>query len=240
MDVNEVIRRTIGGAQNSSLEYMKRFSLCDCITIPIPDTYTAMGAGLELFLEKFVPGERFIMPYAQVLPEDKLKKMRPIAYKTPKKIDTFLWSPFHEATSQYYSMGDEIKYAFRLKGGFLVNWKAARRVQPPTKTELLEQVRRMDKKVSRIWPDAKKIMIMYERSRMIDKSQGKRLNEFTKESLNILNWPVVKMELTEYDSLRPRKKIGIDENGIVWNGWEHYSKEAYKRLTNKIIKEETR
>ena len=57
MNENERILKVIYGTQESSLDYIKRFSMCDCLTLYMPDTYTAMGAGLELFNNKFIAGE---------------------------------------------------------------------------------------------------------------------------------------------------------------------------------------
>ncbi len=224
----EIIRLAIEGGQHSSLEHKKRFSMCDCISIKMSDSYTAMGAGLELFLKKFNAGEKFVMPYASKLPTDQLKMMRPIAYKIPKQIDTFLWSPFHEATSQYYDLGDGIRYAFRLKGGFLVKFGVAKRIKRPTPKELDAQLVEMNEKIDRMWgPDVKKIMIHYETSRAIDGKLKKRLVDFTRRSNEILGWPGVQMKLSDYDVRGPRKNLGMDENGIVWNGWEHYAPQAY-------------
>jgi hypothetical protein len=199
-----------------------------------------MGAGLELFLKKFVPGKKFTMPYADKLSPDQLKMMRPVAYKIPRKIDTFLWSPFHEATSQYYDLGDGVRYAFRLKGGFLVKFGVAKRIKRPNPKELENMLAEMDKRVNENWGShVKKIMVRYECSRAQDRTIIKRLANFTRKAAHILGWPTVQMELTACDAKEPQNYCGQDKNGIVWTGWEHYAKQSYDQLTSKIKGAET-
>ena len=235
MTNEDIIKLAIKGGQHSTLGYKKRFSICDCITIKTLDCYTAMGAGLELFLNRFNAGEKFVMPYAKTLPPSQLKMMRPVAYKIPNKIDTFLWSPLHEATSGYYDLNDNIKYSFRLKGGYLVRFGVAKKIERPTDKELKEQIVEMDKKINQMWgPNVKKIMICYESSRAQDKIIERRLAEFTKTTKDLLKWPVVQMELTDLDVKEPRSFVGPDENGVIWNGWEHYSNKAYDIMNRKI------
>ena len=230
MTKDELIQLAIWGKQKSSLEYMKRFSMCDCLTVKMEDTYTAIGAGLECFLNKFIPGEKWIAPWANKLDEKQLKMMRPVGYKIPKKIDTFLWSPFHEATSTYWDLNDNIKHSLRLRGGFLEKFGVATRVQPPSLNNLLIQVKEMDSKVNEFWgPNVKKIMLYYDNSRALDKQI---LNKFRKEVEKILDWPIVKVTLTEFDA--QNKETEDKDNGIIWNGWEHYSIQTYKNFYTKI------
>ena len=99
MTNEERLQKVIFGTQYSSLEYVERFSMCDCLTLGMENTYTAMGAGLEVFLRKFSPGEKYVMPYAGKIPKDQEAQFRPVGYKIPKRIRTFLWSPFHDSTS---------------------------------------------------------------------------------------------------------------------------------------------
>ena len=109
MDEQQRMHRVVYGKQDSSLEYFKRFAICDCLTLYMPNTYTAMRAGLELFLHKFKPNEKYVLPFANKLPEEISRKFRPLAYKVPKTIDTFMWSPFRT----YWSLQDRVRHAYR-------------------------------------------------------------------------------------------------------------------------------
>lgn len=233
MTKDELIQLAVWGKQKSSLDYMKRFSMCDCLTIKMDDTYTAIGAGIDCFINNFVPGEKWIAPFAQKLDEKQLKMMRPVGYKIPKKIDTFFWSPFHEATSTYWDLGDETIYSFRLRGGFLEKFGVATREKRPSMKYLLDKVVEMDKKVNEMWgPNVKKIMLFYDHSRMLDQQIRKRLEKFNEESSKILQWPTLKIELTDVD---PSCKEEANTNGKAgWSGWEHYNRDTYKQFYKQI------
>jgi len=229
MDEKERQQRTTIGQQNSSLEYIKYFCICDCITLGMPEGYTAMGAGLELFLSKFQPGEKYIQPFALKIPKNKTGIFRPFAYKIPKKIDAFLWSPFHDALSTYWDLGDDCRHAYRFKGQLLKRLGLASKLKAPIIQGIRQQLRIMDKKVDRIWNSPKKILVFYDHSRLKECPAKKKLNIFNKMASDILGWPVVQMKLTKYDAKGPSEKYTK-----CWWGWEHYSKEAREVFYNEI------
>ena len=229
MDEKERQWRTTIGQQNSSLEYIKYFCICDCITLGMPEGYTAMGAGLELFLDKFQPGKKYIQPFAMKLPKDKMKHFRPFAYKVPKKIDAFLWSPFHDALSSYWDLGDDCRHSYRFKGQLLKQLDLAKRLKAPSLETIKKHLRLMDKKVNKIWDNPKKILVFYDHSRLRDGPAKNKLKTFNKMAKNILKWPIAQMELTEYDA-----KDKSEKDIKSWWGWEHYSRESRDLLYSKI------
>jgi len=229
MDNKERLRRAAVGQQNSSLEYVKYYCLCDCITLNMSESYTAMGAGLELFLDKFQPGEKYIQPFAMKLETGKTGNFRPLAFKTPKRIDVFLWSPFHEALSTYWDVGDDCRHSYRFKGQLLRDLRLAKKIEDPTVKEFKQQLRLMEKKVNRIWDRPQKILIFYEHSRLREGPAREKLELYNRLSQKILKWPVVQMKLTQYDG-----KDKTDKPEKCWWGWEHYAKETRKLFFNEI------
>lgn len=229
MDQAERERRAAVGQQNSSLEYVKYFCICDCITLGMPDGYTAMGAGLELFLEKFKPGEKYIQPYAMKVPAKNSGSLRPFAYKIPKKIDAFLWSPFHDALSTYWNLGDGCRHSYRFKGQILREKGLASKMKAPPLREIEQQIYQMDKKVDEIWNNPKKILVLYDHSRFQNCPAKQRLIKFNQMAQRILKWPEAKMKLTQYDA-----KDKSEKATKCWWGWEHYAKESRTKFYNEI------
>lgn len=233
MEEEERLVRVVYGKQESSLEYFKRFAVCDCLSLYMPGTYTAMGAGLELFLHKFKPGEKYVLPFANKIPDSINKKFRPLAYKVPTKTDTFMWSPFHDALSTFWGLGDGVRHAYRFKGQLLRDLKVARQLKRPNLIIVRKHIEQMDKKVSRIWPEAKKILVFYDDSRLISCPAKKRLRQYRKVAKKTLDWPIVKVELTEGD---PQNKADEQNKKNLWLGWEHYCPET-RELFYKNIRE---
>jgi hypothetical protein len=200
----------------------------------MPDSYTAMGAGLELFIDKFKPGKKYIQPFAMKLPKDKVGHFRPFAYKVPKRIDAFLWSPFHDALSSYWDLGDDCRHAYRFKGQLLEDRGLATRLGAPSIKKIKEHIVVMDEKVDKIWRKPKKILVFYEHSRLREGPAKKKLRMFNKMAKDILGWPVVQMHLTRYDAKDAKDK---SENSTkCWWGWEHYAQESRALMYNKIKK----
>jgi hypothetical protein len=227
---------SIGKQQASSLEYVKRFSLCDCLTANLHDSYTAMNMGIEVFLTKVVAGEKLIVPYANKVPIEELPRFRPIAYKIPKGISTFLWSPFHDAVCQYYDFGDGIRHSRRHEGPMLVGLGAAKRIPDVSVDEIAKQIGQLDAKVSELWRNPTRILVLYHYERMSDLPWDlpikKRLIELTRLSKQILKWPVAEMRLSELDGWNNADVQAHPEKS--WNGWDHYDIKGIHSLYGRI------
>ena len=229
MNEEERLRRTIDGQQTSSLEYVKYFCICDCLTLGMPEGYTAMGAGLELFINKFNPGEKYIQPFANKLPKGEEGKYRPLAYKIPKSIDAFIWSPFHDALSSHWDLGDGCRHAYRFKGELLRKLGLATRAKDPTIQETKKHILLMNEKIDKIWNVPKKLLVFYEHSRVKNVQIRKELDRYNNMASKLLDWPVLQVELSDTDA-----KDASEKDIKKWWGWEHYSKETYLNIYNEI------
>ena len=232
MNENERMLRVIYGKQESSLDHIKRYSLCDCLTLFFKNTYTAMGCGTNVFNEKLHPGQKYVMPFANKLPDEKLRKLRPVAYKTPQTIESFLWSPFHDSTSWFYDLGDDIPHAFRFRGLLLDKYGCVEeKINRPQFPEIRKTITTMRDKVEEIWPDANKILIFYDYSRFHNKEAKQRMDHYRRISLDVLkDWHHLKVELTDEDAMGKEDSSEIRR----WNGWEHYAPKTREILLNQI------
>jgi len=219
-----LIKKTINGVQNSSLEYMKRYSLCDCVTLGFPETYNAMGLGLDVFNSKIEAGKKYIMPYANKVSEEDIRILRPVGYKTPKEIETFLWSPFHDSTSTFYDLGDDVIHSFRFKGQWLRKYSFVKQRSEPLFTEVIRSIKTMKTKIYNMWgSDVNCMLLFYDNSRLNNKTVKKRMERYNEISLEVLHdWHELKVELTEED------KEGKE--------WEHYKRPARMNLLDQIKK----
>jgi hypothetical protein len=219
-----------------SKEYVQRFSMCDCITLHrknLPNVYTAHGAGLELFLKRLWPGRKWYMPYVNKLDDETLRQLRPVAYTIPKNVDTFIWSTFHDGVSSYWDLGDGVRYAYRSRGSKLKKLGIAKHVPAPPESELRQQVIELDQKVTKMWgSDLVKILLLYDNSRCTREATKDRLDRFTAIAKEVLDWPVVQVQVTENDPPGPGQP-GM--TGTKWLGWDHYSKETSDKMCSDII-----
>ena len=89
-----------------NVTYIHRFSMCNCVTLYFPDTYTAHGMTLDFFLNKAAPNIRIPLIHTDLWPHGYVK-----VFKIPKKIKTFLFSPFNEIYHPNYRFDDSVRYA---------------------------------------------------------------------------------------------------------------------------------
>ena len=213
--------------QIGSTNYIKRFAICACVTVFMEDTYSAMGMGTDLFNKKAIPGERLPMSKIDLWPPGHGPKV----YKIPRKIDTFLFSPFIESTAESYDMGDGIRQSFRLRGPKLIKLGLAKKVPSPTLKEWSEELKIMDKKIDSVWPNINKILIFYDHSRSPNIEAGKRLDLWDQTAADILGWPALPIIFAPDET-----KIGDEK---FW-GWEHYTQATRQLLLNRIMEVEAR
>lgn len=166
--------------QFGSTDYIKRFSICACLTLFMEDTYAAMGMGTDLFNKKAVAGQRLVMPGIDHWP----KEHGPKVYKIPKKIDTFMYSPFVESTAGFFDMGDGVRQAFRLRGPKLLALGLAKQIPRPSLEQWAKDMQAMDKKISEMWPDATKILIFYDHSRIRSEATRNMLERWNQTALD--------------------------------------------------------
>lgn len=166
----------------SSLEYVKRFSMCNCLTISMPDTYTAHAMTVDFFLKRASPGRKIVVDVADERPDDEAR-----AFKIPRRVDTFLFSPFNEAFHDAYEIngvrytcvGDEL--------GKVLKPLPARPL-PEFGTSLLE----MDARVTTMWGDVLKILVLYDSDAADDQIKA-RLVDHDDAAVEALGWPVLRV-----------------------------------------------
>jgi len=167
--VKEFLRRK---KMPTSFDYVKRFSMCNCLTIPMPHTYTAHAMTIDFFLDAVIPGEKVGV------------------YTIPRKIDTFLFSPFNESTRKAFTI-DGVRYTYVGK-----DMKDAKRVPVMRLTvhEFAERLQAMHRKVVVTWGrGTTRILVLYDNT-LADEATRKRADEYDNVAISTLGWLVVRVK----------------------------------------------
>lgn len=164
----------------SSLEYIKRFSMCNCLTISMPDTYTAHAMTIDFFLERAAPGRKVVVDVADERPDNEAR-----AFKIPKRIDTFLFSPFNEAFHDAYEING-VRYT-------CVGDTLSESLEPLPRQSLGDfsvSLSEIDARVATMWGDVLKVLVLYD-SDMADRGTWTRLAGYDDMAVETLGWPTV-------------------------------------------------
>jgi len=200
----------------SSLGYMRRFSLCNCLTVHEPGTYTAHGMTLDLFLREARPGIRLPMPHTDKWPSGYVR-----VFKIPARIRTFMLSPFNEAYHPCYRFpGFPALYTMGPHEG--TAWLKAHAVEVPRPTpeEWAEAAFEVAKKVERIWGNVTRVLVIYDRRRAPEEVR-ERVLEYDRIARKVFpRWPVVRVDGPE----KPNPEAM----------WCHYTKEARSAVTEAV------
>jgi hypothetical protein len=220
------------GQQVSSLDYMKRFSLCNCLTVYFPETYTLHGVSLDVINKLAAPGKRIPQPYA----DQWEPHWGPRELKIPTTIDTFLYAPFVEMVSPSYIFPGfdrgKVRYVNGTIGEFFVNKGLAKRIPTPPMSKYQQELKEIDRKVSNMWGSVLKVLVFYnyERAEQVDARKLAEYHAATKAAL--LHWPIIEVELIGREPRRNHHTGQCDEG---WLGWEHYYDETRDLVLSKII-----
>jgi hypothetical protein len=178
------------------------------------DTYTAHAMTLDVFNKIAEPGKKIVLPYSDLWPNGYVR-----AFKIPKKIDTFLFSPFNESYHPHYMFN-----GFRCTIGPHEDAIPLKNLGTPIERPTLEQfsvdLYKMQQKVNSIWNPKKRILILYDHTKA-EKEDQNRMAQYNDVSIKILPfWPIVQVK-----DLFQSKPM-----------WCHYSEDAIKSTYNEIIK----
>lgn len=206
------------GKNEGSLEYIKRFSLCNCLTIYFPETYTAHAMTMDFFIKKIQAGTRIPTIHTDLWPSGYVH-----IFKIPKKIHTFLFSTFNEAYHPNYIFEDGVRYTMGPHTGLAKLKSIAKEIPRLSPKEYAIALKEMDKRISSLWGNVLKLLVFYDHSRAPNDIKA-RMIEYNTVSKNTLGWPHVNVE--EPNSPKPM--------------WYHYSDIGHKSVVEKIIKWETK
>jgi hypothetical protein len=204
-------------ANPGNAEYISRFSMCNCLTLYFPDTYTAHALTMNVFLRHAIPGTRFVLPYTNLWPSGYVR-----VYKFPKRINTFLFSPFNESYHPNYTFGScGDRYTIGPHPGAMKLKKLATPVARLSGKKFISELREVEKKVNKIWNKPLKILVLYDSARASNVIK-QRIRRYDKLSTEAVNWPIVKVN----DTIGGTKK------------WCWYHKQIQTLLLKDIIQRE--
>jgi len=173
-----------------NIEYCKRFSMCNCLTLFYPETYTAHTMTMDYFIKMVTPGAHLTVPHANLLPEGYIR-----TYKISKTAEVFLFSPFNEAFLQSYHIGsDGLRYAMP-KYTYLGLDNLMREIPRLTPDEFRNSLLKMDKKVTSMWGNILKILVFYDSTNADESGPGTkaRLDLYNSLTYETLHWPIVQV-----------------------------------------------
>lgn len=201
--------------QEVDINYVKRFSMCNCLTIHFPDTYTAHAMTMDVFLKHANPGVRIPLPHADMWPSGYVR-----VFKIPVKIDTFLFSPFNESYHPNF-MFDDFRVTIGPHEEAKVLKKIARPIERLSTREFSYKMNLVNEKVSSMWgKDITKILIIYDNRNLTNEEDLKRVIEYDDLAVKVFDkWPVIRI----HDPFQSKPM------------WCHYSEDALRSTYNKII-----
>ena len=196
MNLKKFLRR---GRMPSSLEHVRRFSMCNCLTIPLPDTYTAHGMTIDYLVRRAVPGEATDV------------------FKIPKRVDTFLFSPFNEAFN-YARIIKGVRYTRAWRGPSGLWGECRKHPVRWTLARFRKELLRLARRVAELWESALKILVLYDNSRASDKVR-ERVQGFDDVAVETLDWPLVQVRCGRFERRKP---------------WHHYAGPTLLRVLSEI------
>jgi hypothetical protein len=195
--------------------------MCNCLTLDFPKTYTAFALTVDRFLKQVEPGKTIVLSYSEL--REKNEKI-PRAWKIPKKINTFLFSPFNEAYHTMFDCGDGIMSS-------CVGRKArklSKRVQRYTPFDLADLMKGFDKKIDRIWGKVLKILVLYDNTwsdnnikflmNLYDQAVAMRVGGY---------WPIIRVKSGKATRVSKPNRSSLGP-------WFHYTDKAKKAVIEEI------
>lgn len=203
------------------IEYVKRFSMCNCLTLDFPETYTAFALTVDRFLRQVVPGELLILPHSEL--RSKEEKF-PRAYKIPLRIDTFMFSPFNEAYNTMFDCGNGIMSSCigrRIKA-------ISEKMGKLSPSDLASRLPDVDRKVEKLWGSVLRILVLYDNTWATDEIKA-NADLYDEAAINAVKnrWQIIRVECGVNV---PGSKPGRAGS----KPWLHYTWGAKKAVIRKI------
>lgn len=210
----------------------KRFSMCNCLTVRMDKlskkanpkvirTYTAHLMTLDLFLKLAKPGMSLDVPFKKYWPKQKYIR----TYHIPKKVTTFLFSPFNESWHPTFRFDTNVSYVVPKRLRKAIAKESAKHNMPFTREkkgsilQFKKNIKALDKKVTSLW-SPRKILVLYDNT-WAPKDKKSRLDAFNQIARKTLKWPCVQIKQKRN---KPTKE----------DLWQHYSNAIYLNLQNQI------
>lgn len=197
------------------------YSMCNCITLGMPRTYTAHALSMDMFLAHAEPGARYPRPHIDLWPKTFIK-----VFKFPPVVKVFLFSVFNEVYLPSYVWRDKTR-GERFTMGFNEKYAPLRKLAYPVRhfslDEFCERLVQVGALVDRIW-GAKKMLLRYDLTRATPEVR----ESFVASGRAVeaaVDWPVV--EVVDPKGPPPTK----DRPHL----WCHYSEEARRALHDDIL-----
>lgn len=201
--------------QCRSLMDIKRFSLCNCLTLFFPETYTAHCMTLDFFLTKVKSGTTIWIDRPDLWPQEYVH-----VFKIPKKISTFLFSPFNDIVFDQFVFNNA-RYAISPNEHKMNSFKhLSKKIQIDSFDVFKHKLIRLDKKIASLWGNGIIKILLFYSPLYADKHTTRLVNKYNSIAKKTLNWPFL--------YIMPTKK---HESGR----WYHYVNEDREMLFNKIV-----
>jgi hypothetical protein len=206
------------GAQPENAEI---FSMCNCITLGMPRTYTAHAMTMDMFLRLASPGARIPRPYIDLWPKTFIK-----IYKIPENVKVFVFSTFNEVYLGSHVFEDGVRCTM----GFNEKYEPLKRLSCPIPRleigEFCEYISRVGEKVLRDWGQkTKRIILRYDKTRATPEIRD-RMNAYDEAVIKTTGWPVVQVK-------DPKGPIPVKGRPHMWC---HYGKPSLRDLYLDIVK----
>lgn len=191
--------------------------MCNCITLFFPGTYTAHKLTIDCFVKQAKRGSGILVPYPELWdPKSDIRKFR-----IPKKVSTFLFSPFNELICPMYTFR-HVRYAIGLKKEGVLK-ELVKKMTPVAKLSEYEfevKLRALDKKVTNLWGNVCKILVRYD-TKFADAPTKALFDRYNTVAQSVLGYPVAAIKNTR--------------SSIMANGWFHYAGGDKNRLFADIV-----
>lgn len=191
------------------------------MTVYFPETYTAHAMTMDMFMKKAAPGARIPAMHTDMWPSGYVR-----VFKIPKKIDTFLFSPFNESYHPNFVFADGIRYTIGPHEGAVQLKKIAKPIERLSPDEFSKSMLAMEKKVIEMWgSNTLRILVIYDNTKLADVADKNRVIAYDNRALHTLcHWPMVQMS----DPFQSKPM------------WCHYSDKSLAIVLNKILEIENK
>jgi hypothetical protein len=210
------------------------FSLCNCVTLGMPRTYTAHAMTMDMFLGQAIAGKRYPRPHIDRWPKTFIK-----VFKFPEVARVFLFSIFNEVYLSSYvwrkpwldADGLSVLNRERFTMGFGDKYAELRKLSIPVPRfqphEFVEHLIRVGEKAERIWQGVKKVILRYDLTRASDdvKEDFLRYGEAIEKAVD---WPIVEVHDPNGPPARKNRP----------HMWCHYGERSIINLHSDILKVE--
>lgn len=199
------------------------YSMCNCITLGMPDTYTAHALSMDAFLAHAAPGARWPRPHVDLWPKTFIK-----VFKFPPRVRVFVFSVFNEVYLPSYVWREGLR-GERFTMGFNGKYEPLRRLAIPVRAlgldEFCERLQAVGRKADAVWPGVRKVLLRYDKARA-----GAEVRDsfaaYERAVEAAVDWPVVGVHDPHGPPARPGRP----------HMWCHYSQAARNALHGDILK----